>query len=738
MNKFISLLLLIGLIITGAVLKLNLKQKEVTQTSLNTITDNTRLQIYHFNNPQLLKDSNRSSGQAFSDAIESQSEDGNYNTSSAQSTSATLVDPYLLTDIWGGVNCINQDSATVYPLNYFTPNHYSAGCVAICMSQVLNYWEWPKTGVGSHTYTDNYGSSQKTYSVDFSKQTYAYDLMLDNYYLLPSTDAQRRAVGYLAYHCAVSLNMDFESTGSTSNVDKQPAALNNHFRFSGHYQTRYWSSFWTRMKENLADGMPVLLSIKDVDGGGAGHALVADAYRTSDGKFHLNWGWHGRNNGWYDIQYAWNGTGGGYDRVEGAVFDILPDPEISEITRSSSEKDFTLKWVVSDKLNWDSFAVEQSVDGGAWSEIANNISTTQLAISVANAGTYNYRVRAKVNGVYYYNSYSVSKSVFVKDDIVSLEFDGDDSFFVKDNTSNDLDINSDYTIETWFNVASHATSTYPVLLDRKTVFSLYVITDSNTSSDYALRFVARNSSGSIIASLRTDNSSASLNFGDWHHVAISRQSGTAKLFIDGNLIQSSTDYDFNLTASSNALNIGARYWGSYSRFLDGKLDGISVSKTGKYSSNFSPDIITDYTVDANTVLYLNLNEGTGTSIGDSAGNFTGIVLRSSPNLANWIFESYSAPMAKTLAEVSFDNENKLSIYPTVIKNRLNIRSSFNETVDYNYSIYNSMGQVVLSGNGSISRNEVNSISFDVVSNGVYIMKFESNSYSTTERVMVRH
>ncbi|MCK5789048.1 MAG: C10 family peptidase, partial [Chlamydiia bacterium] len=417
-----------------------------------------------------------------------------------------------------------------------------------------------------------------------------------------STDDQRRAVGYLAYHAAVSLDMDFESHGSTSNVNQQPAALNNYFRFSGHYETRFWGSFWTRMKENINAGMPVLLSIKDVDGGGAGHALVADGYRISDGKFHLNWGWHNTNNGWYDIEGSWNGTGSGYDRVEGAVFDILPDPEITEITRTAVEREFTLKWRVSDKLPSHSFSIEQQYNGGSWSEIANTVTAQELAITVIDPGTYNYRVRAKVNGNYYYNSYSEEMSVLVKDDIIALDFDGNDSYNVAD-VSNKLDVQSEYTIETWFNVRGHTSGAYEVLLDRKIVFSLTLINDSNPSADYALSFLSRSTTDGIREELNTVNSSAILKYDTWHHVAISRSGTTTRMFIDGNLIKSSSTSNFYLNYTSNKLRIGARYYGTtngYERHLNGKLDGISISKVGKYTSNFVPDILVNYPVDANT------------------------------------------------------------------------------------------------------------------------------------------
>ncbi|MEN8136919.1 MAG: C10 family peptidase [Bacteroidota bacterium] len=643
----------------------------------------------------------------------------------------------LLTDNWGGVNCYDDDSVAVFPLNYFTPWHYSAGCVAISMAQVLHYWEWPKTGVGSHTYTDNQNDSQKTYSVDFSSQTYDYDNMLDNYYYQPSTDVQRRAVGYLAYHCAVSVDMDFESYGSTSNVSRQPDALNNYFRFSGHYKTRTWDSFWTRMKENLRDGKPVLIAIKDVDNTGAGHALVVDGYDETTGLYHLNWGWHGRYNDWYDIEFGWDGTGDGYDLVEAAVFDILPNPEITEILRGDVEKQYTLKWHVADKLNWESFSVEQQKDGGDWEVIAAEVLDTQLNISVVESGTYNYRVRAKINGGYFYNAYSEGMSVFVKDDIVALEFDGDDSFFIYDNSSNDLDVSDEWTIETWFNVANHTSGTYPVLLDRKTVFSLYVIDDNNTQADYALRFAARNSYGSIVASLRSDNSLAVLNYGDWHHVAISRKSNKTYLFIDGKLVETSTDKDFNLTSTTGALNVGARYWSGYERYFNGKIDGIAISSEGKYISGFTPNIQENYPLTENSVLALNLDEGIGTDLADEAGNFSTVKLRVSPNQANWVFESFIGSLRKTLDSESVLIENEISIYPTVVNDEFNIKINQAVGEKFNYHIYNSLGQLIKAGNSILKDGKAYRVGVNTFTKGIYIVKVNSSDFSVTKRIMIR-
>ena len=68
------------------------------------------------------------------------------------------IDPFL-NDVWGGVNCYDNNGNAVYPGNYYTPNHASAGCVAISMSQILYYYKWPLKGVGSNVYSDNFSGS---------------------------------------------------------------------------------------------------------------------------------------------------------------------------------------------------------------------------------------------------------------------------------------------------------------------------------------------------------------------------------------------------------------------------------------------------------------------------------------------------------------------------------------------------------------------------------------------------
>ena len=240
--------------------------------------------------------------------------------------SAQTYGPYL-TDVWGGVNCVDDRGNAVYPLNYYTPNHCSPGCVAISLSQALHFYEWPKVGVDNSVYSENYNGTKFRHTAHFDGVEYDWANMLDEYKYKASTDIEREAVGELVYHVDIALEMDFEPSGSTSNVNRVPG-IQQHFRFSGHYkEPGSYTAFWDRMKENIKKGHPVQIAILDddkdgiVDGRGPGHALIVDGYNESTGKFHLNWGWfnNGSINGWYDIEHAWDGTGSGYDKVTGNV-----------------------------------------------------------------------------------------------------------------------------------------------------------------------------------------------------------------------------------------------------------------------------------------------------------------------------------------------------------------------------------------------------------------------------------
>jgi hypothetical protein len=553
----------------------------------------------------------------------------------------------LLTSVWGGVNCIDFYSQPIYVGNYFTPNHYSPGCVATSTSIVMHYFKWPLQGVGYHTDYDNSGSSRGSYYANFGATRYYWSRMLDKYYLVNSYDKHQRAMGELAYHCAVAFDMDFEYNGSTSNLNRTPSALNNYFRYSAHYESSSWYSFWPRIRENIRNGYPVTIAISKTNG--EGHAMVCDGYGFDAGQskfYHLQFGWWGQSNGWYNIQGSWNSEG--YSIIDGATLDILPDPQIGDPIRYEEENKFDLPILTSNKLTWDNFEISESWNGSSFNVIANSFANDTFPKTVIKPGNYKYKTRARINGGFYSNSTSTTQEVLVgrKDSaLVSLEFDGNDSYFINDNSFNDLDISKIYTIETWVKINQlNSNSNYDVILDRRTVFSLYLIDDID--ADYAIRFVTRNSSDAIVSSLRSDNSSTNLHFGDWVHIAISCDSVNTSLFINGKEVDSSTDPNFTLTKSSKALNVGGRYWGSYGRYLVGEMDELRISNTARYlhTKEYKHYRIFPFEPDSATVLLMHYDEGSGSSLGDDSRHFFNNNLRLGTNRATYIVEKQSLPI----------------------------------------------------------------------------------------------
>ncbi len=201
------------------------------------------------------------------------------------------------------------------------------------------------------------------------------------------------------------------------------------------------------------------------------------------------------------------------------------------------------------------------------------------------------------------------------------------SFYVKDNTYNDLDVSSTWTFECWLYVDDRTSGTYPVIMDRYHVFSFYLI-DGATGGDYAVRFVRRDNSSNIIASVRSDDLGSNpivTHFDTWYHVAVSRDGSTTRLFINGTLADESNDPDFELPGSTAALNIGARYWGGYQRFLDGALDEVRVSNIARYTSNFAISTSSPpFSDDGNTLLLFHFDDNSAGDVvpNNAATNYT--------------------------------------------------------------------------------------------------------------------
>lgn len=216
----------------------------------------------------------------------------------------------LCTATWG------QD----YPYNSFCPrigaNICPVGCVATAMAQIMYYHKHPVRATGSVVYnTENTCIGSNGYLVanfDTDEHIYQWGLMRDDASQMQGTAnaASRNAVAQLSYDCGVASQMMYAVGGSGTTEAYALAAMHNHFGYSkatGDLMNRDYVSTqaeWNALvKKELDEGRPVLYAGTDNpegEGDAAGHAFVIDGY-DAEGKVHVNWGWDGAANGYFDI-----------------------------------------------------------------------------------------------------------------------------------------------------------------------------------------------------------------------------------------------------------------------------------------------------------------------------------------------------------------------------------------------------------------------------------------------------
>ncbi len=176
----------------------------------------------------------------------------------------------------------------------------------------------------------------------------------------------------------------------------------------------------------------------------------------------------------------------------------------------------------------------------------------------------------------------------------------------------------DWTYETWIKVDPNALigdgtiaagkdADGATVLDRGRNFEIYLIDDSN--ADFALKYNKLDSDNNPTATMQSDNSAINLSFDEWIHVAISRSlsDNTAKFYINGSLIDSSTDELWKQPVNNTWLGFNYMYRGGNKNFFKGSLDNIRVSKIDRYPSAFTPDHFERYPMDSNTLLQMDLD-----------------------------------------------------------------------------------------------------------------------------------
>lgn len=197
----------------------------------------------------------------------------------------------------------------------------------------------------------------------------------------------------------------------------------------------------------------------------------------------------------------------------------------------------------------------------------------------------------------------------------------DDRFYAFSGGS-DTDMSSmhegDWTYETWINVDAGALigdrtasagkdANGACFMERGRIFELYLIDDAN--ADFAIKYNRLDEDNEAVGTMQSDESGINLKFNEWVHVAISRSSSdnTAKLYINGVLIASSTDDLWIQPVNDTWLDFNYMYRGASINFFKGSMDNIRVSYNERYPSAFTPNQFERFVLDNNTLLQMDLD-----------------------------------------------------------------------------------------------------------------------------------
>ena len=260
-----------------------------------------------------------------------------------------------------------------YCFNYYTPNHYVCGCTATAMSQLMRYYEYPVDSispVSRQCYVDGSGEVLKTQGGVYEWSKMTLEPKSGNY-----DDESWAAIGKLTSDVGIVLGSDYASGGTGADPDIVADVLVSEFGYPnavmygsndvyfeavggdglvrGDIGLHNRANRQNMICANLDAGRPVLLAIYgysvghvgDMEGYFAGHAIVGDGYGYCDvgGEkvpyLHLNLGWGGVDDAWYNVPEICTSESGavvgdsGYDFTifYGCVGNIFTDRTGGEI-----------------------------------------------------------------------------------------------------------------------------------------------------------------------------------------------------------------------------------------------------------------------------------------------------------------------------------------------------------------------------------------------------------------------
>lgn len=192
----------------------------------------------------------------------------------------------------------NQDAPYNLLCPVYNDQYCVTGCVATATAQIMRYWGYPDAGTGSVSYTTSSLKIPCTY--DFEANPFDWDL-IRNAYTGNESNEEKNAVANLMQACGVASRMDYTPWASGTASDNMFIGLIENLGYAPDYMAskyNYSSDEWMNLiKTELTARRPIYYSGNSTQGG---HAFVIDGYDAQD-MVHVNWGWGGYCNGYFDV-----------------------------------------------------------------------------------------------------------------------------------------------------------------------------------------------------------------------------------------------------------------------------------------------------------------------------------------------------------------------------------------------------------------------------------------------------
>lgn len=231
--------------------------------------------------------------------------------------------------------------------------HYPTGCVATAMAEAMYYYKYPENGTGlvRNNFDGGEGEGAKFITIQLDTLKFDWDNMLPQY-KSNYTDKEANAVAWLMFACGTSVQMGYTPSGSGAYTDKAYNAMVKNFGYSNampyYFRDMISVTEWNNaIYSSMAKGMPLITAGASSSGG---HCFILDGY-DEKGNVHVNWGWGGNSNGYFDLSLL-----NGYENQQ----DFFP---LSKDMQGEHHSKFGMYRCGFDAMNADKTHLRMSVSG---------------------------------------------------------------------------------------------------------------------------------------------------------------------------------------------------------------------------------------------------------------------------------------------------------------------------------------------------------------------------------------